>query len=122
MHSDDFPQHGAIWKMRAFKSIVKRHFNIFSSSDNNVYTMVSIGDSEDEFLASFETKCMIESQNKLNRNNNIVRLHRVKLKNRPRIEDILSQIAMLMVEAEALFNAEHSITIRCDPQPQPTDV
>jgi len=121
MHGQDFPQHGASWKMRAFKSIVKRHFNLFSSSDNNVYSMVSIGDSEDEFVASFETKRMVETQNRLNRNNNIVRLHRVKLKKHPRLEDILSQIAMLTVEAEALFHAEEPITIRCDPE-VPTDI
>jgi len=120
MHSQKFPQHGASWKMRAFKSIAKRHFNLFSSSDNNVYEIVSIGDSEDEFVASFETKRMLETQNRLNRNNNVVRLHRVKLKKHPRIEDILSQIAMLTVEAEALLHAEEPITIRCDPAP--TDI
>jgi len=120
MHGQKFPQHGASWKMRTFKSIAKRHFNLFSSSDNNVYSMVSIGDSEDEFVASFETKRMLETQNLLNRNNNVVRLHRVKLKKHPRIEDILSQIAMLTVEAEALLHAEEPITIRCDPAP--TDI
>jgi len=120
MHCDDFPQHAESWKIRAFKNIVKRHFNLFSSSDNNVYSMVSIGDSEDEYVASFEAKRMLETQNKLNRSNNIVRLHRVKLKKHPRIEDILSQIAMLMVEAKALFNADQPITIRCDPAP--TDI
>ena len=120
MHGEDFPQHAESWKIRAFKNIVKRHFNLFSSSDNNIYSTVSIGDSEDEFVASFETKRMLETQNKLNRNNNIVRLHRVKLKKHPRIEDILSQIAMLMVEAEPLFHADQPITIRCDPAP--TDI
>jgi len=117
MHGKDFPQHGVSWKIHAFKSIAKRHFNLFSSSDNNVYSLVSIGDSEDEFVASFETKRMLETQNQLNRNNNIVRLHRVKLKKDPRLEDLLSQIAMLMVEGEALFHADQPITIRCDPAP-----
>jgi len=115
MNRKDFPQHGVSWKMRAFKSIAKRHFNLFSASDNNIYLIVSIGDSEDEFEASHELKRMLETQNRLNRNNNVVRLHRVKLKHRPRAEDILSQIAMLMVEAEALFHAKQPITIRCDP-------
>jgi len=118
LHSTEFPQHGSSWKMRAFKSIARRHFNLFSSSDNNVYSIVSIGDSEDEFVASFEAKLMLETQNRLNRNNNVVRLHRVKLKKRPRVEDILGQIAMLMVEAEALLHAQQPITICCDPTPK----
>jgi len=119
LHGKAFPKHGSTWKMRAFKSIAKRHFNLFSSSDNNVYSIVSIGDSEDEFVASFEAKLMLETQNRLNRNNNVVRLHRVKLKDRPRVQDILSQIAMLMVEAAALLHAQQSVTIQCDPAPIP---
>ena len=95
-----------------FKSIVKAHFNLYSSSDNNIYCIISIGDSEDEFKASFEAKQMISTMNRLNRNNNIARLHRIKLKEEPTINEMVNQIASLMKEAEVLQKEKGSITIR----------
>ena len=108
----DHPQQPTLWKTLVFKSIVKEHFNLYSSSDNNIYCIISIGDSEDEFKASFEAKQMISTMNRLNRNNNVARLHRIKLKEEPTIGQMVNQIASLMKEAEVLQKEKGSITIR----------
>ena len=108
----DHPQQPTLWKTLVFKSIVKEHFNLYSSSDNNIYCIISIGDSEDEFKASFEAKQMISTMNRLNRNNNVARLHRIKLKEEPTINEMVNQIASLMKEAEVLQKEKGSITIR----------
>jgi len=107
-----YPQQPTLWKTLAFKSIVKAYFNLYSSSDNNIYCIISIGDSEDEFKASFEAKQMISTMNRLNRNNNIARLHRIKLKEEPTINEMVNQMASLMKEAEVLQKEKGSITIR----------
>ena len=111
LHSKDYPQQIVIWKTLVFKHIMRRHFNLYSGSDNNVYSIVSIGDSEAEFTASFEAKNMLEAQNKLNRNNNVVRLHRIKLRKQPKVQQMMEQIAMLIRESEALRDQQSSITV-----------
>merc|ERR1719361_3145329 len=112
LYSQDHPQQPTLWKTLVFKSIVKEHFNLYSGSDNNIYCIISIGDSENEFIASFGAKQMISTMNRLNRNNNIARLHRIKLKEEPTIQEMVNQIASLMKEAETLQTEKGSITIR----------
>merc|ERR1711920_200274 len=102
-YSDCSPQHPKLWKTLAFKKIVKDHFNLYSSSDHNIYTIISIGDSEDEYVASYEAKQMILTMNQLNRTQNNVRLHRVKLMEEPTVEEMLGQIALLMGETALLL-------------------
>ena len=101
-----------LWKTLTFKSIVKRHFDLYSSSNNNIYCIVSIGDSDDEFEASFEAKQMISTMNRLNRTNNIARLHRIKLKAEPTLKVMLNQIALLMEDSEVLKKEKGSIDIQ----------
>ncbi len=105
-----FPQGPpTLWKALVFKSIVKKHFNLHSASNDNIYSIISIGDSEHEFKASLEAMQMILNHNQLNRNNNIVRLHRIKLQERPTINEMVNQTASLMKEADILAQEEGSI-------------
>jgi len=112
LYAEDHPQQPTLWKTLVFKSIVKEHFNLYSGSDNNIYCIISIGDSENEFMASYEAKQMIATMNRLNRNNNIARLHRIKLKEEPTMKEMVNQIASLMKEADTLHSEQGSITIR----------
>merc|ERR1719242_727256 len=112
LYSQDHPQQPTLWKTLVFKSIVKEHFNLYSGSDNNIYCIISIGDSENEFIASYEAKQMISTMNRLNRNNNIARLHRVKLKEEPTIQEMVNQIESLMKEADVLQAEKGSVTIQ----------
>lgn len=100
------------YKTKVFKSVVKAHFDLYSGSNDNIYTIISIGDSDDEYTASHEAKQMITTMNRLNRNNNIVRCHRIKLKNQPTIKVMLKQIALLMVDAEMLKTERGSMSIQ----------
>merc|ERR1719361_593075 len=112
LYGEDHPQQPTLWKTLVFKSIVKEHFNLYSGSDNNIYCIISIGDSENEFTASYEAKQMINTMNRLNRNNNIARLHRVKLKEEPTIQEMVNQIESLMKEADVLQAEKGSVTIQ----------
>jgi len=111
-YSDRHPQRASLWKVLMFKSIVKSHFNLFSGRDGNLYVIISIGDSKDEFDAALEAKRMAVTQNRLNCNDNVVLLHRVKLMERPNIQQMVKQHAALRKEAPVLFAARESVTIR----------
>jgi len=112
LYSARYPQQPTLWKTQTFKSIAKEHFNLFSSSDGNIYTMLSIGDSEEEFTASFEAKQLIATMNRLNRSNNVARLHRIKLVERPTIQQMIHQMQSLMDEAVTLRAARSSVSIQ----------
>ena len=105
-------QQTTIWKIYAFKSIVKSHFDLHSGSNDNIYCMVSIGDSDDEFVASQEAKQRIVTLNQLNRNNNVVRLHRIKLAEKPTINKMVNQNASLMKEVDVLLTEKGSMSIQ----------
>merc|ERR1719242_2295301 len=120
LYSQDHHQQPTLWKTLVFKSIVKEHFNLYSGSDNNIYSIISIGDSEDEYVASHEAKQMISTMNRLNRNNNIARLHRIKLKEEPTIAEMVNQVASLMKEADTLLDEPGSVTIRYLQQDTPS--
>lgn len=55
---------------------------------------------------------MITTMNRLNRNNNIARLHRIKLKQEPTIDEMVKQIHSLMKEVDVLLTEKGSITIQ----------
>ena len=100
LHAERFPQHMTIWKTRVFKHIIKRHFNLLSGSQDTIYSIVSIGDSEAEFVASSEASAMLKTYNLMNRSNNEVRLHRMKLAEAPSAKVMMEQFAMLMEEVD----------------------
>ena len=55
---------------------------------------------------------MVSTLNRLNRNNNIVRLHRIKLKEEPTIKEMVNQNASLMKEVDVLLTEEGSMSIQ----------
>ena len=106
-----------IWKTRAFKAIVRKHFDLNTSSNGNIYTIISIGDSNEEYSAAQEAEQMITTMNRLNRNNNIVRCHRIKLQDEPTIKVMMKQFASLMVDAEMLKTERGSMSIQYGQKP-----
>ena len=72
---------------------------------------MSIGDSDAEYTASQEAKQMVATMNRLHRSNNLVRLHRIKLKEEPSINEMVNQIASLIKEADVLLTAKGSMSI-----------
>ena len=88
----------------------------------NVYTMISIGDSESEFVASTQAKTMLIKQygnnhqnvkqhGDQNQNRRIFRLHRIKLQKNPSIKQMMKQFKCLMDEAYLMKIERGSITI-----------
>ena len=102
---------------------MKSHFDLKSPSNDNIYTIISIGDSNDEYTAAQEAKQMITTMNRLNRNNNIVRCHRIKLQDEPTIKVMMKQFASLMVDVEMLKTERGSMSIQYGQKPdvQQTD-
>lgn len=112
LHSGQYPQQTTLWKTMVFKKIVKEHFNLKSARDDVIQSIVSIGDSETEFVASYEAKCLVDTRNRLNCTNNISRLHRIKLRARPTLNDMLEQFAFLKEHAVVIYEETGSSTIR----------
>ena len=109
-----FPKKPMLWKSKTFCEIAERSFDIKSSSNNirNTYILISIGDSDNEYIAAREARCLLKEQNKYYQQNNIIRLHRVKLKKKPSINDIIKQLRFLMIEASNMNQEQGSIDIQ----------
>jgi len=93
LHAERYPQQPTMWKTFTFKRLAKRHFKMDSRSSSkcSVYVLLSIGDSDSEYAAAFETKRMLETDNRLNRNEDKIQLLRVKLRKRPTIDHMVLQ-------------------------------
>lgn len=93
LHARRYPQQPTMWKIFTFKHLAKRHFRLSSrlSSKGAAYVLLSIGDSVSEYVAAFETKRMLETDNRMNRNDDKFQLLRVKLKTSPSIEHMILQ-------------------------------
>merc|ERR1740131_119340 len=96
-----YPQTPTMWKTFAFKQLAKRRFNVNSHSNRDCqYVLLSIGDSEAEYVAAFETKRMIETKTRLNRSTDKIQLLRVKLRSCPNIDHMVLQNQHLLKVAE----------------------
>jgi len=102
LHAKRYPQQPTMWKTFTFKHLAKRHFKMGSrsSSKSGVFVLLSIGDSVSEYAAAFETKQMLETDNKLNRNEDKIQLLRVKLRRRPSIDHMILQNEHLLKVAK----------------------
>eukprot|EP00485_Elphidium_margaritaceum_P011572 CAMPEP_0202686790 /NCGR_PEP_ID=MMETSP1385-20130828/2558_1 /ASSEMBLY_ACC=CAM_ASM_000861 /TAXON_ID=933848 /ORGANISM="Elphidium margaritaceum" /LENGTH=345 /DNA_ID=CAMNT_0049341447 /DNA_START=131 /DNA_END=1168 /DNA_ORIENTATION=- len=104
----------ALWKIRAFKQVTIEHFKQVSKvRDDLIFEIVSIGDSESEFVASFEAKYKLNKFMKRRKTrNNIIRLHRIKLKQEPSVDAMLKQFQSLIKEASDIHAEPGSVTIQ----------
>jgi len=102
LHAKRYPQQPTMWKTFTFKHLTKRHFKMGSRTNSKsvVFVLISIGDSVSEYTAAFETKQMLETDNKLNRNDDKVHLLRVKLRRRPSIDHMILQNEHLLKVAK----------------------
>ena len=91
---------------------MKGHFDLHSGSNDNIYCIMAIGDSDDEFVVSQEAKQMIVTLNRLNHNNNLARLHRIKLAEKLTINKMATQNASLMKEVDVLLSEKGSMSIQ----------
>lgn len=121
-YSEAFPNVPLVWKIKTFQAVTNQHFDFkkdVNVNDNdpkkkNIYTMISIGDSESEFVASKHCKKVLMKQygnNGENGNGHIFRLHRVKLQKNPSIKQMMKQFKCLMDEAYLMKIERGSITI-----------
>ena len=92
-HFVRYPKQTLLWKHLTFQKIVKK---------NNCDLIISIGDSNDEFIAS----------RKVADEENIGCLHRIKLKANPNIADLMDE--MVLVKASAILFNHHSKPIILD--------
>merc|ERR1719495_1720336 len=93
LYAERYPQQPTMWKTFTFKRLAERHFKIKarSSRKSNLYVLLSIGDSQSDHVAASETKRMLETENRLHRNEDIIRLIRIKLRDRPSIDHMIVQ-------------------------------
>jgi len=113
VYSERYPDRPSIWKALMFKSIVRNHFNLRRATrtrEGFLYLMISIGDSNDEFEAALEAKRMLVAKDRVNGNNNVVRLHRVKLMEKPAILQMVGQNLNLVKKAALLSTVEGEIS------------
>mmetsp|Transcript_62304 Transcript_62304/g.56180 ORF Transcript_62304/g.56180 Transcript_62304/m.56180 type:complete len:304 (+) Transcript_62304:116-1027(+) len=108
-YSKEFPNVPLVWKIKTFQAVTNQHFDF--KDKENIYTLISIGDSESEFVASTQAKTMLMKQNGKNGNGHIFRLHRIKLQRNPSIKQMMKQFKCLMDEAYLLKIERGSITI-----------
>lgn len=121
-YSDQFPNVPLIWKIKTFQAVTNQHFDFTQKPSKplkqrerkTVYTIISIGDSDSEFVASKQAKTMLLKQYG-NQNGRIFRLHRIKLQKNPSIKQMMKQFKCLMDEAYLMKIERGSITI-CYPQ------
>jgi len=111
VYSERHPRRSTLWKKLMFRSIVKNHFNLLPGRESGLYVIISIGDSKDEFEAALDAKRMLVTQNRMNCNGNVVRLHRIKSMEKPVIAQMVRQNAALIEEAAVLSTARRSVTI-----------
>ena len=98
LYAYQFPKKPMLWKSKTFCQIAAGQFDI--SSPDRVYIIISIGDSDTEYIAAREAGYLLMEKNVFYKMNNIIRLHRVKLKQKPSISDIIKQLRYLMAEAK----------------------
>eukprot|EP00484_Ammonia_sp_Unknown_P027251 CAMPEP_0197022114 /NCGR_PEP_ID=MMETSP1384-20130603/3002_1 /TAXON_ID=29189 /ORGANISM="Ammonia sp." /LENGTH=336 /DNA_ID=CAMNT_0042450085 /DNA_START=69 /DNA_END=1079 /DNA_ORIENTATION=- len=107
-----YPNQPLLWKIHAFKEIASSHFTRKSpSSSSCAYTIVSIGDSDEEFTASLEAKCVLNRQVGRNPNSNVL-LHRIKLVSDPSVSELTKEIKYLSENARCIKYATQPITLR----------
>jgi len=118
LYSKQYPKQTELWKTLVFREITIKHFDLNKNNKNdkniNKYSIISIGDSSDEFIASFETKEMMKTEFSISSN---ILLHRIQLKYKPALSGILNQFDLLKNVAamlNELSNKYTSLTIRYD--------
>merc|ERR1719333_1580004 len=60
LHEAAYPKQTALWKTLVFQQIAIEHFG--ASQSQGECTIISIGDSNDEFIASAQTQKMLQQQ------------------------------------------------------------
>ena len=111
LYSERFPNQTTLWKSLVFTQIVTDRFicdcDRLSSNDTTKYSILSIGDSMDEFNASLNAKNMLITTYKMNPNN--ILLHRIKLKYSPTMKEFKNEMKLILSLARIL-NEEISVS------------
>jgi len=115
MYCEQHRQNPALWKIKAFKQITIEHFKNIKGScsgDDILFEIVSIGDSDNEFVASFEAKYKLNKFIKRRKSKNcIIRLHRIKLRKKPTVQEMINQCKLMIDEAAEMHSEPGSVTI-----------
>jgi len=94
-----YPKQPAAWKTLVFQQIAIEHFGADFHGES---TIISIGDSSDEFIASGETKKMLATQFGVDP----VHLVRMPLQRRPSLKSMIKQFAAINAVVPALNRME----------------
>ena len=110
LYGNDNPNQFVLWKILTFQTEIVKHFDVKYGFDNNYvdknkkinknYTIINIGDSDDEFIASYQSKIMLQKAYKLKN----IHLQRFKLSRNPELDVIISQMRTLCNLAHDLIN------------------
>jgi len=95
MYETAYPGQPTAWKTLVFQQIAIEHFGANFHGES---TIISIGDSSDEFIASMETKKMLSAQYGVDP----VHLIRMPLTQRPSFESMFKQFAAITVKLAEL--------------------
>ena len=96
------------WKLFTFKSIIHDYYLKEKKSNIDSFCILSIGDSMDEYNASYHLKQWMQQQYDIN---NVI-LHRIKLSWKPSIERLMEQCKLLIAliafyQSEQFYDAEN---------------
>jgi len=106
MYETSYPKQTAVWKTLVFQQIAIEHFGANFHGES---TIVSIGDSTDEFIASAETANMLRTQFGVDP----VHLVRMPLKRKPSFESMFQEFAAINAVVSELNQMEaNSIDIQ----------
>jgi len=97
-------RHSALWKTLVFEDIAIGHFGLDFEGES---TIISIGDSTDEFIASKETAKMLQTQYGLYP----VHLVRMSLKRSPSMESMMMQFDAITAAVKVLNNETESKSV-----------
>merc|ERR1719361_746077 len=111
--SKQYPNNQRIWKQLTFEYLVKKHYAIYNilyrQQSNKHFSVVSIGDSENEYVAS---KVVINRLNASNNSaNNKILLHRVKLLENPSMAQLVEQYTLIKKIASFFLTERQEINI-----------
>jgi len=99
MYETAYPGQPTAWKTLVFQQIAIEHFGANFHGES---TIISIGDSSDEFIASMETKKMLSTQYGVDP----VHLIRMPLKRRPSFDSMFKQFAAITAVVPELNRME----------------
>eukprot|EP01084_Bolivina_argentea_P209276 356512_1 len=105
LYKKQYPNQWGTWKNLIFQRLITEYYMknsiIIKTESTMKYSVISIGDSVNEFKASYNATKLLTETYKINPKNVI--LHRIKLKHSPSIKEITDEMQLILTLSDALY-------------------